>query len=257
MRRRVASMDTETLERLSKEYPKTSKSGWLIAEELARRTEESEDSAPIEEPETKGTPLASIPVAEPPATPPADPQLHLKDQPAHAVNDEPLILSSERFGVRLGESIDTVESKCSSANIELQKGLWSYEDEDHPGVIWSFQGALNGNDAVKMTRLSTFRDRIYEVKILFKDSSLPNYHVLIASLEKKYGKNEAGFFDSIETKGTFVTTDRGQKVEVVLNHDMGIMEDDTLALSYTHCRLQDQVIEEVRRRKASKVVDDL
>lgn len=41
MRRRVAAMDTETLERLSKEYPADSKAGRAIADELSRRPRET------------------------------------------------------------------------------------------------------------------------------------------------------------------------------------------------------------------------
>ena len=46
-RRRVSAMDTETLERLRTEYPADSKSGRLIAEELARRPRDT-----VREPES-------------------------------------------------------------------------------------------------------------------------------------------------------------------------------------------------------------
>jgi len=54
-RRRVAAMDTETLERLRAEYPADSEAGRLIAEELARRPHDAVRK-PTQHPSPTGTP---------------------------------------------------------------------------------------------------------------------------------------------------------------------------------------------------------
>ena len=190
------------------------------------------------------TPRVAAPTPLPkPKGPPAD--------------SSPLLTKTDRFGVRLGESTETLEWNCRQAGEAIDKDAWVFEDKDHPGRIWSFAGALNGNDAVKTTEVSVYNGRVYQVKVLFKDSSLQNYKVLTGSLEKKYGKNKAGLRDAMESKSGFSTSDGEHKVQIVLNHDLGFMEDDTLSLRYVHDALSDQVMEEIERRKASKVADDL
>ena len=167
------------------------------------------------------------------------------------------VIDKSFFGTKLGECDNAVESACKAAGHFIHRTAWKFTDEDHPGVIWTISGAMNGNTSIKRTRLCFFEHRLYQIEVLFRDSSLQNYHVIKDSLEKKYGNNKPGFMDAIESKAKFEVNIDGHAVCIVINHDTAFMEDDTLALLYTHDKLLDAVLQEMNRRKASKIVDDL
>jgi hypothetical protein len=62
----------------------------------------------------------------------------------------------------------------------------------------------------------------------------------------------------METKSRFSTTVDGQAVSITLNHDIAFTEDGgVLSVSYEYDAIQKLVVDEMNRRKASKVVDDL
>jgi hypothetical protein len=73
MRRRIAAMDTETLERISNDYPADSKAGRLITEELSRRPRKPAESKRKTEPATPPAEPEPEPVAKP--SPPSKPEL--------------------------------------------------------------------------------------------------------------------------------------------------------------------------------------
>ena len=170
----------------------------------------------------------------------------------------PIIPVIERsiFGVNLGETMSSLDKKCRRARVSVDKS-WNYTDNDHPGKIIVITGALNSNPSIKETHLSVFENRVYGVQLFFEDGSEANYEVLKQSLGNKYGEDQGGPFDEIESKSTFYTSFDGQPVSIVLNHDTGIMTDDTLSITYTYDALTFLAMKEFTRRKASKVEDDL
>lgn len=172
--------------------------------------------------------------------------------------EEPPTLTQEFFGINLGMDLKTLAGKCRQAGVSADTQRWSFQDKDHPGRIIGLNGALNGNKAIKETKVSSYNDRVYEIELVFSDGSLQNYNVLKGALEKKYGKDKAGMFDAMETKSRFSTTIDGQSVSITLNHDISFTEQGgTVSVSYEYDAIQKLVIEEMNRRKASKVVDDL
>jgi hypothetical protein len=179
-------------------------------------------------------------------------------KPKGPPKDNSLIpMRTDHFGVRLGESTETFEWNCSQGGKAINKDSLVFGDKDHPGRIWSIQGSLNDNEAIKTTNLSIYNGRVYQVEVLFKDSSLQNYNVLAGSLREKYGKNKAGMFDAIESKSEFSTTDGNQKIQIILNHDDGFMGEDRLSLRYIYDSLSNQILKEIKDRKVGKVADDL
>lgn len=172
--------------------------------------------------------------------------------------DEPTALSQAFFGVNLGEPLKALGEKCRNAAVSADGDKWHFQDKDHPGRIISLNGALNGNKSIKETKVSVYSNRVYEIELIFADASLQNYNVLKESLEKKYGKNKAGLFDAMETKSHFTTTVDGQSVSITLNHDIAFNEEGgTMSVSYQYDAIQKMVVEDMNRRKAAKVADDL
>ena len=69
--------------------------------------------------------------------------------------------------------------------------------------------------------------------------------------------NEGGLTGAMFGEGSFKTVIDGVEIKIKLNHDIGIMDDDKLELQYIHIPLNSRVYEEIQRRKASKISDDL
>lgn len=167
-----------------------------------------------------------------------------------------LVTKTDHFGIRLGESVETLEWNCQQVGLSINKN-GKFEDKDHPGNVYLLSGAVNGNEAIKTTKVLIYNGRVYQVEFLFEDSSPRNYDVLTTSLEKKYGKIKASDFQIFEKKSTFTTTEDGQKLQIILKHTPGFMDGDTLSLYFVHDKLTNQLLEELKTRKASKVASDL
>lgn len=173
------------------------------------------------------------------------------------IDNSPFLTKTDRFGVYLGESIESLEWKSRQKGRWLNKTKWTFKDKDHPGEICSVIGAINGNDAIQETAIYIYKGRVYQVQVYFKESSLNNYKILSNSLKEKYGKDESSFSDTLETISRFSTIDEGHKIQIILDRDLGFGENDKLSLQYVHDTIQDQVMKEYNNRKASKVEKDL
>lgn len=163
------------------------------------------------------------------------------------------------FGLNLGESGKALLEKAHAAGIKIKKDEVIFSDKDMPANIWTIAGAWNGNKAVKQTNLRLYGGQVYNIDIIMADSSSNNYEVLKGSLEKKYGKDQAGFAETMESKSIFKTTFDGQVVGITLNSDLDFTAEGgtTLTLTYRYQKMVEAVIAEYNRRKASKVEGDL
>ena len=161
-------------------------------------------------------------------------------------------LTQAHFGINLGMGLKELSGKCRQAGVSADTQRWSFQDKDHPGRIIGLNGALNGNKAIKETKVSAYNDRVYEIELVFKDASLQNFNIHKAALKKEYGRGKSGVFDSMGTKSRFSTTVGDQSVSITLNHDISFNEQGgTLSLSYEYDAIQKLVVEEMNRRKAS------
>ncbi len=163
-------------------------------------------------------------------------------------------LTQAHFGINLGMGLKELSGKCRQAGVSADTQRWSFQDKDHPGRIIGLNGALNGNKAIKETKVSAYNDRVYEIELVFKDASLQNFNIHKAALKKEYGRGKSGVFDSMENKVTHKFYDHAvdQSVSITLNHDISFNEQGgTLSLSYEYDAIQKLVVEEMNRRKAS------
>lgn len=158
-------------------------------------------------------------------------------------------VNKEMFGVRLGESIQTL-----SRQFNVSRSTYTFTDKDHPGVIWNVECP---NPTVKELRVSTYRDQIYEISVYFKDASTTNYGVIRDQLASKYkSKDEAGFVGDLFGEADYRVRIDGVLVYIKLNRDIGF-ENDTLELEYSHGPISNEMYKEVQQRKAQKVNNDL
>jgi hypothetical protein len=167
-------------------------------------------------------------------------------------------LSQEHFGINLGMDLRTLASKCRQARVSADTKKWSFKDKDHPGRIIGLKGALSGNKAVRETKVSLCADRVYQIEVVFKDGSLRNYNVLKVALAKKYTIVDGSLFDAMDTRAQFSTKIDRQSVSITLEYDITYSEQGgTVSVSYEYDAIQKLITEEMNRRKASKVKDDL
>ena len=154
------------------------------------------------------------------------------------------------FGIYLGETLDSLKNR-----FVVSESTFSFEDKDHPGEIWNVQ---KNNSNVKHILVYTINRQVYEIDIQFVDGSRTNYDTINTQLEKKYKtEDKGGLTGAMFGEGSFNTVIDGVGVKIKLNHDVGFMEDDKLELQYTHISLRDRVYEEIKKRKASKISNDL
>lgn len=159
-------------------------------------------------------------------------------------------LTKPFFGIYLGETLDSLKKRYA-----VSKSAHAFEDKDNPGQIWNVQIA---NENVKETLVYILNDQIYEIDLKFVDASRTNYDTINAQLEDKYKtEDEGGLTGAMFGEGQFNTVIDGTQVRISLNHDVGIMDGDTLELHYIHVPLQTNLYEEIKRRKAGKISSDL
>ena len=154
------------------------------------------------------------------------------------------------FGIYLGETTDTLKKRT-----DVVKSLLRFKDSDHPGQIWD---VWTTNSDVLHLRICTLENQIYDIAVTFVDGGRANYEVIKAQLGEIYkSKDEGGISGALFGKGDFNSMIDGIKINIQIDHDVGFMEDDKLELHYTHTPLESKVLEEIQRRKANKVKDEL
>lgn len=175
-----------------------------------------------------------------------------KETEKQTANKKPnrFALATPMFGIYLGEKIEDLNRR----NDVFQSQL-TFEDEDHPGKIWS---VAHTNPSVHSILVYTYNNLIYDIEVSFTDGSQANYAAIKSELEEKYKSNDkGGLTGSLFSEGVFRPVVDGFEIKIKLNHDIGFMEDDKLELNYTHAPLRAKVYEVLKRRKASKVNNDL
>jgi hypothetical protein len=168
------------------------------------------------------------------------------------------VIERSFFGVQLGESTQTLETKAKAAEIDINKQKWTFKGLVAPGKLWAIYGSLNKNKAIESTRFYIYNGQIYQIVLLLRDNSTTNFDALKTSLEKKYGKDTGGFMGAIETKADFTADFGGQTVLITLNRDFKFTEEGgSLSLMYTHSNILKAQSDELGRRKVKKFERDL
>ncbi len=113
--------------------------------------------------------------------------------PAAELPGLPPLTSQPFFGVTLGEDIMLVAGRCRQANIattesagDVLDGFVYYKPPTLRRIV--FSGALNRNAGIKSTTLTTYKGRVWQISVVFADSSSANMEVVSQALEAKYGK---------------------------------------------------------------------
>ena len=163
------------------------------------------------------------------------------------------IVNQKLFGCFLGDTIPNMRKRGMS----VSESDYHFTDEDHPGIIWDLVASDTGNPAVKEARVSTFNDMVYELAVFFKDNTKSNYNVLESQLENKYGgkRSTLSFMDE---KVHFDSRIDGASVTITLFFEDSFDDDkDQLSVTYTYDDLMHKLVDDVQRRKAAKVSQDL
>jgi len=167
------------------------------------------------------------------------------------------LIDDPHFGMRLGEDTATLEAKCKAEKIRIKKNQYYYTDRDFPAEIWSFDGSLSKNEAIKETKVEIYKGHIFEVEFIFKDATLENFRIIKGGLQLKYEETSQPKLITIGQKATFSHTVNDKEEIIVLSRDEGYMQADTLSLRYVHDELKEKVLHELRVIKAKKISNEL
>jgi len=70
------------------------------------------------------------------------------------------------YGVRLGETLQSLRRRCSAAGIAFSEG-WQPDDEVDPSEIWEIKGAPNGDKNIEKIKVKTYNGNVWWVMICF------------------------------------------------------------------------------------------
>ena len=136
----------------------------------------------------------------------------------------------------------------------MARSTYAFEDADNPGQIWD---VADIPPELKAMRVYSFAGFVYAFEVEFTDATEANLEVIKRELTKKYAGKGDGLTDTLFGEGRWNAVIDGVKVSVMVNRDMGFMEDDKLELRYTHRQLQELATEELKRRKAERIGGEL
>jgi hypothetical protein len=153
------------------------------------------------------------------------------------------------FGVRLGETMAGLK-----ARVNVEPSQHSYADEDFPAQLWDVD---NRDPNVIALRVSSFDNRILEVSVDFKDNSQANFGKVREQLAQKYHVRHEDLGNILSGEAHFDTTIDGMLVGMHLKRGMSSTGDARLNLRCIHRQLSEQAMDEFKRRRATKVRDDL
>lgn len=177
---------------------------------------------------------------------------NIPSKPDHATKTslQTGIVKQPIFDIHLGESLNSLRKRKT-----IGPSDYTYPDKDHPGQIWNVK---NTNTNVKALRVSTYQGMIYEIAIDFTDASQTNYDVIKKQLQEKYlDKGDEGLTETLFSKITLQPIVDGIRLLIILDYDENVFGDNTLTLRYSHCPIVEKVRDEIKRRKAAKVSEQL
>ncbi len=105
--------------------------------------------------------------------------------------------------------------------------------------------------------VKTFKNRVWSMLIYFKDASKQNFEVIEKQLRKKYQFRDESKGFGIDPEQIFYVNLDNIDVAIYLKLEIGLMEENTLVLTYTHIPLFNRVQAEIERCKAENVSGDL
>jgi hypothetical protein len=152
------------------------------------------------------------------------------------------------YGIYLGEFLDSLDMRCDLEPDETHK---TYGDSRLAKFWWVVQTDIRNN----RLEVVTYNQRVFIVRVHFRDSSKTNYSVIMEELQKKYISVESveNKADMLGERFSFITSINSVKVEIGLEHSAG----EELTLTYTHIPLAQMCQEEIKEQKADRVKDNL
>jgi hypothetical protein len=179
------------------------------------------------------------------------------------------ILEKEIFGVRLGETVDSISSRCRVQRVS--NPTRNIDDKTpnkfDPSEVYKISGSANNNNKVEKTLLFVFKGRVYGVEVTFRDGSERGYEIIKSALVRKYGSgNQAGassWKQSHKFEKVFATRKKseadsiqipvpvaGRKVSIKVNRHTHIFGGEDVKVDYKYWDFYDLVLEELAKREA-------
>jgi len=157
------------------------------------------------------------------------------------------VISQLFFGIRLGESIYSLKSRCQ---ITPENNSIS----DDGSRIWLVRTA---NPDISRLGVTIYSGQVAGIVIDFKDASDSNYEAIKKGLLNKYGSNISNLSDDIFNKLMLAPKIDGIQMGINLTRDENVFDhsQDTLMLIYLHTPLCQKINNENQKHKLSKVKD--
>jgi hypothetical protein len=184
------------------------------------------------------------------------PPVEKVEQPAQEVITQPQEKTEEPirevnqpvYGIYLGEFLDSLDMRCDLEPDETHK---TYGDSRLAKSWWVVQTNIRNN----RLEVVTYNQRVFIVRVHFRDSSNTNYSVIMEELQKKYSSIEIveNKTDLLGERFGFITSINGVKVGIQLERN----NQEELTLTYTHIPLAQMCQEEIKVQKADRVKDNL
>lgn len=196
------------------------------------------------------------------------------------------ILEKEIFGIRLGETIDSIRNKCRVQRVS--NPTRNIDDETpnkfDPSAVYKISGSANNSNKVEKTLLFVFKGRVYGVEVTFKDGSERGYEIIKSALVRKYGSGirrvKNTYRDSHEFEKVFALRMKspvgiiqklepaaGRKVTIRLERSepaFSFFAEESVKVVYKYWDFNDLVLEELvkreeidRKKQSTEVEDDL
>lgn len=183
--------------------------------------------------------------------------IHVPTSMDHSTETPPL--SRNFFGVPFGINEAEMVATCRVSKTQFSFNRKSFSDKDYPATIMSIRGAPNGNKAVSTIDVHFFNGLSYECEVFFSDYSEANFLSLnIALLEKGYDQLEDTISDAINNRHCLKTKVDGYGISVQLQKNiLEYPKPKSISIIYTYDKMQSKLSEELSKRKASKVKNDL
>ncbi|MBU1627428.1 hypothetical protein KKB18_08680, partial [bacterium] len=176
----------------------------------------------------------------------------LLDTAAISANELPT-LSESVFGIRLGESQESVKKRCEEKNLQVVMD-YNTNDSSRLGRVGKIYGDLVGgkcDELIIETLIYYYQDRIYEVQVAFKNNSENNFRLYDNFLEKRYKR--IGSYD-LESKSRFCFASASQNININLNRNANYYDPTTgnskvlMLLTYEYVDLRALAVKEEKRK---------